>query len=323
MRTKNLWLVIVVAVAAVGVVAWLVWQRSALQAMALLELLPPGAEFYAVADVQGLQSNPALRKLLSDPPVLSLEEEYKQFLQGTGFRYQDHLQQLAVAKLGTDWVGAARVELDRARVAAYLESQGASRSQEAGQTVYAFGSARPFRLVFLEDQLVAFTAGADSSHLRQVLEQHSKNGADSGASELRRSGELELLPAGSELRVWGRLDRLLEETPSGPSIGPFQLGRELLQGSRTLYLSVESGPLTLEMRAEDRCDSAASAERIARWVEAILTVLRTPAPLQSPAQRRNWTPLWAALRVRQAGESVFLNWRWNPSMLAVLEQGAP
>ena len=322
MRGKILWATAIATLVIGAVVAgWVVTLRSQ-PAAGLLELLPPGAELYGVVDLEGLQSNPAIRKLLSDSSGNPAETGYDQFLRDSGFRYQDDLKQLAVAKLGADWVGVARVEADQARIISYIESEGAVKSQMQGLTAYSFGAERPFRLVFLDDELVAFAVGGEPDRLRQVVERSIQRSGDSAAAELRRSENPQSLPSDSELWVFGRLDRLFESDPEAVELGAFQLGREWLQGSKTASLRVESGPIQLEIQLEDRCDSVATAERIASWAKAMLVILKAPPSPQIQSSGPDYTPLLRAVSVRQERESVFLEWRWDPSMLALLNRSS-
>jgi hypothetical protein len=321
MRSRIVWLVGIATLLIGAVVAgWVVTLRLQPDAAALLELLPPGAELYGVVDLEGLQSNPAIRKLLSDSSGNPAETGYDQFLRDSGFRYQNDLKQLAVAKLGRDWVGVAHVEADQPRIISYMESEGAAKFQMDGLTAYAFGTERAFRVVFLDDQRVAFTVGGEPDRLRQVVERSMKGSADSAAVELRRSGDPQSLPGDSELWVFGRLDQLFESDPKAVQLGVFQLGREWLQGSKTAHLRVESGPIQLEIQLEDRCDSVATAERIASWAKAMLVILKAPPSPQIQSSGPDYTPLLRAVSVRQERESVFLEWRWDPSMLALLNR---
>ena len=321
MRGKIVW-VAGIATLLIGalVAGWVVTLRLQAEAAAFLELLPPGAELYGVVDLEGLQSNPAIRKLLSNSGEDSEGNEYQRFLRDSGFRYQDDLRQLAVAKLGPDWVGVARVEADQLRIISYIESRGAVKLPMEGLTAYAFGTERPFRLVFLDDQRVAFTVGGEPDLLRHLVERSTQTPANSAAVELRRTGDPQNLPGESELWVFGRLDQLLEGDPEAVQLGVFQLGREWLQGSKAAYLRVESGPIQLDMQLEDRCDSEATAERIASWAKAMLLILKAPPSSQIQSSGPDYTPLLRAVSVRQERESVFLEWSWDASMLALLNR---
>ena len=269
-------LVICIAVVLLGAatLGLFLWIRSTQRGLALFRFLPPQAELYGMADLEALQTNPGVRRFLSDPPTFSVEEDYKRFVEATGFRYQDDLWQLALAKLGSNWVGSARVRLDRPRILRYVESQGAETSEERGQTVFAIGRLRPFRLALLERDLAVFSIGEDATLIRQALQRHSGEISDSGVAELERVNKESRLPRGSALWLVGRMDRLLNQGQWQPGFGPFLLGNHLLQGSKTLYASVQSRLTRLEFQVENRCQDAATAERIARAVQSLLALLQ-------------------------------------------------
>src|SRR5690349_4227116 len=102
-----------VIVVGATIVLWSVRPRPQRDAGALFELLPADADVYAIADLAILQSNPVIKKLLADPADASPAADYQNLLRESGFHYQDDLKQLAVAKLGEDWVGVAVVSVDR------------------------------------------------------------------------------------------------------------------------------------------------------------------------------------------------------------------
>lgn len=318
-RGKVLWVTVVATLLIGAVVAgWMIRLRTRPDAAALLELLPPGAELYAVVDLEGLQSNPFIRRLVSDSSEKPPEAEYAQFLRDSGFRYQDHLKQLAFARVGPEWMGVARVEADQPRIAAYLASEAAVTYQVEGLTTYVFGTERAFRVVFLDEHRVAFTVGSDPEHLRRLVERALRGSGDSGPAG--QGGDPRSLPGESELWVYATLDRFLQGNPEPAQFGTFQLGREWLQGSKTLSLRVESSPIQVEVHLEGRCDSAASAERIANWAKVVLAALKAPPSPQIQPTGPDYAPLLRAVSVSQVRESVLLEWRWDPSMLALLER---
>ncbi len=318
-RGRKLWaagiaLVLLAALIAGG----LVRQRLRPEAASLLRLLPPGADLYGVLDLEALQSNPAVRKVLADPPGISHDPQYDDFLRQTSFRYQDDLQQMAFAKLGDGWVGMARVHLDRPRLLAYLSSAGATQSVVQGRTVYSFGSVRPFRVALLDEDVVAFSAGPDATSLSSILERQAGRSGESAASELERTGELERPRTGNQLWLYGKLDRLLASNSQGLPVGPFRLGPDGLQGSRVVSASVQSSLLALDVLVEDRCDSAASAEQIARWFKVALEILRASSEDAAARGGPDYATILAAVSINQLGESVQLHWRADAAMLAKL-----
>ena len=325
MKRKKIWLIGLLAglvVAVAGAVLFLVPHRPAGREMNLLRLLPSGADLYAVANLELLQANTVVRRLLTQASQIPHEAEYDNFVRATGFRYGRDLKQLALAKSGPGWVGVARVSLDRARIRAYMESQGAATREELGQTVFTFGQSRPFRLVLLDDDLAGFSIGEDIASIRQVLQRHSGELLASAAEEFERTNDLSHIPAGSGVWVVGRMEKLLNADGEPPSIGTYQLGGRFLQGSKTLYLTVENGPAQLRLQVESHCDSAASAERIANSINGILTLLRTFPSANAEAPGESFSSLLAEVSVEHVQESVFLRLVLDERALRFLEPDA-
>ena len=319
---KALVLSIVALLLGIAALALFLWIRSTDRGLALLRFLPPQADLYGLADLAALQTNPGVRRFLSDPPAFSVEEDYKRFVEATGFRYQDDLRHLALARLGSNWVGAARVRLDRQRVLRYLEAdatEGIHRTEEQGQTIFVVGRQRSFRLALPGGDLALFTVGEDATLIGQALRRHAGKIADSGATELERSQEWTRLPKGDALRLVGQMDRLLNQNQIEPQIGPFSLGNHLLQGSKTLAVSVRSGLTQLEFRVENRCEDAAAAERIARTLRSLLALLQAMPANESDRTQANLPVLLKDVSVEQVGDSVLLHWEWNAETLRNLK----
>jgi hypothetical protein len=321
MNRRKAW-ILGLATALMGAgLALLLWHRSAQSAQALLRILPPQADLYGWADFASLQGNPAVRRFLADPPGVSVEEDYQRFVEASGFRYQDDLRQLALAKLGSNWVGAARVTLDRARILAYLanETEGSKRIEERGQAVYVFGEARPFRLALPEGDLAVFTIGEDASLIGQALRRHSGETPDSGATELAREENWQRLSQGNAVWLVGRMERLLQRDGADAAAGPFRFSGPLLRGSKTLYATVKSRLTRLEFEVENRCQDAAAAARIARTLQSLLVLLRAaPTEETSPAPA-NLSALLQDITVQQVDDSVHLQWQWDAETLRNLQ----
>ena len=294
--------------------------RPGRSAAALLRLLPPDADLYVVADLEALQSNLAVKKWLADPPAFARDEEYEQFVKGTGFRYQQDLKQLALAKVGPDWFGAALVILDRAKVAQHLESQGGEKIQEEGLTIYRFGQTRPFRLVLLPDDLAVFTVGSNADPIRQMVRRYKGQLADSGGAEMEQANSSGHLPEGRELQVLGRMDRWLNSSNSDPRLRVLELAKGFLKGSKRLYGSVDSGLTSLDFRVEAECNSPADAERIAQTSQFFLKLIAAAPQSGSQAMDQKLPALLAGVSVHQMQGSVLFEWRWDRETLRLLEQ---
>jgi hypothetical protein len=121
----------------------------------------------------------------------------------------------------------------------------------------------------------------------------------------------------------GRIERLARPTGYQPQMGPFKFNEGLLKGSKTLYVAVGSGPLQLDIVAEALCDSAASAEGIAKTLQGILEILRAVPPQPSDPSNAEFGAFLAGVTVQQAQESVFVRWQGNLEMLSFLERLVP
>jgi hypothetical protein len=331
MSRPKTWIIGLAGTALVGAgLALLLWHRSAQNSYALLRILPPQADLYGWADLASLQGNPAVRRFLADPPDVSVEEDYKRFVEASGFRYQDDLRQLALAKLGSNWVGAARVTLDRSRIRAYLANEAnkktevtprTEKTEEEGQAVYVFGQARPFRLALPGGDLAVFTIGEDASLIGQALRRHFAPSADSGAAELMREEQWQRISQGNAVWLVGRMDRLLD--PDGPDPagrdGPFRFGGPLLRGSKALTVMVKSRLTRLEFEVENRCEDAAAAARIARTLQSLLILLRAAPAEESNPEPVKWNALLQDIAVQQVDDSVHVQWQWDAETLRNLQ----
>jgi hypothetical protein len=323
MNRRKAWIMglagVLLTAAALGII---LWRRSAHSESALLRILPPQADLYGWADLASLQRNPAVRRFLADPPDVSVEEDYQRFLEASGFRYQDDLRQLALAKMGSNWVGAARVTLDRSRILEYLankETGKTERTEAEGQTVYVFGQARPFRLALPGGDLAVFTIGEDSSLIGQALRRHFAPSADSGAAELMREEQWQRISQGNAVWLVGRMDRLLDPEGPEPEAGPFRFGGPLLRGSKALTVMVKSRLTRLEFEVENRCEDAAAAARIARTLQSLLVLLRAAPAEESNPEPVKWNALLQDIAVQQVDDSVHLQWQWDAETLRNLQ----
>ena len=320
MSRRRTWIIGLAGVLLAGAaLALFLWQRSTPSAGALLRILPPQADLYGWVDVESFQSNPAVRRFLADPPGFSVEEDYQRFIKASGFRYQDDLRQLALAKLGSNWVGVAHVAVDRPRILPYLANEATERTEEAGQSVFVFGQVRPFRLALPENNLAVFTIGEDASLIGQALRRHTGAAADSGAAELMREADWQRLSQGNAVWLVGRMDRLLAPDGSAPEAGPFRLSGPLLRGSKALYVMVKSRLTRLEFEVENRCEDAAAAARIGRTLQNLLVLLRAaPADESNPTQGK-LNVLLQDISVQQVDDSVHLQWQWDAETLRNLQ----
>jgi len=334
---------ILLAGAALALVLW----RRADSGPALLRILPPQADLYALVDFADLQRNPAVRRFLSDPPEFSVADDYRGFVEASGFRYQDDLRQLALARVGSSYVGAARIAVDRSRMLQYLETEtsegtegteGTERTERTeetettvetettektevlGNTVFTFGRLRPFRLALPEPNLAVFTIGEDNALIEKALARLAQvPQSDSAASELAAAGELPRLSQGNALALIMRTERIFNQGSVEPGSGPFRFGGPLLRGSKALYITVESGLTQLDFEVENLCEDEPAAQRFARMIQSLLVLLRAAPVEGSDPLQGKLAVLLQDVAVQQVSDSVLMHWKWDAETFRRLE----
>jgi hypothetical protein len=227
------------------------------------------------------------------------------------------LKQLAAAKFGADWVGVARLVADRQRIIDYANSQGAHQEQHGGTTLYAFGSQRPFRIAFITDDLVAFSASEKADRVKNILDRHTGGTSGSAGDALRSGGLLTADVLGKALWFVADANRLHSANPEGPSAGPFRFGEEWFEGSKTITGWILSSPLNLQAELVSEFDSAANAERSSNAFNGVLSILQ--AIPKSPADgQTDYSPFLTGVKISHQGSSVTVLWKLEPSMLISL-----
>ena len=339
MNRRKKWIIALSGILLVGAaLALVLWRRSAESGLALLRVLPPQADLYALVDFASLQRNPAVRRFLSDPPKFSLADDYRRFVEASGFRYQDGLRQLALARVGSNYVGAARIAVDRSRMLQYLETENSEgtegtetnegterterteKSEVLGYTVFTFGRLRPFRLALPEPDLAVFTIGEDNTLIEKTLALLSSGSqSDSAASELAAAGELPRLSRGNAFALVVRTERILNQGSVQPDSGPFRFGGPLLRGSKALYVTVKSGLTQLDFQVENLCEDEAAAERFARTIQSLLVLLRAAPVEESDPMQGKLAVLLQDIAVQQVSDSVLMQWKWDAETFRRLE----
>ena len=342
MSSRKKWTIALSAVLLAGAaLALVLWRLSADSATALLRVLPPQADLYALVDFVSLQRNPAVRRFLADPPELAMAQDYRGFIESSGFRYQNDLRQLALARVGSNYVGAARIAVDRSRMLQFLETERTETSEGTegtegtestertertektevlGNTVFTFGRVRPFRLALPQPDLAVFTIGEDNSLIEQALARlaDTPNG-DSAATDLAAAGELSRLSQGNALALVMRTERMFNQGSVEPEAGTFRFGGPLLRGSKAVYVTVKSRLTQLDFQVENLCEDDAAAQRSARMIQSLLVLLRA-APLEDedPSQGK-LAVLLQDIAVQQVSDSVLMQWQWDAETFRRLE----
>jgi hypothetical protein len=329
-QRRKILLIALFAVLLGGAIGGLFWVISP-ETAPLWGMLPPGADLYIYADMQGLQSNPAVKWYLSDGPGLPLangdnkdpENETQRFVDATGFQYQNDLRQLAAARKGDYWIGAARVSVDRQRFEDYLRSRATNTTEIATTTVYTYGSTRPLKVGLVRDDLLVFSVGVGEDGLAQAmlllatpLERHA---ALANVSQGLNSDAAANLQALTSRQLWlvGTGKKLLgsAQDAEGPSLGGFLLGEETLKGIETILASVESSTLTLNIEGHLLTRPGTDPKPVADNLSLLASLMRPRAP---EAGGRDLRPLWDAIKISPQKSSVLIRWQQTTQMLSLM-----
>ena len=308
----------------------------------LWTVLPAEADIYFFADLDALQSNPAVKWFMNNGPAIpgglsknaDIDNETAEFERATGFRYQDHLHELTAARLNDNWTGVVRFTADRVKLEQYLESHAASTAKKDFTKVYTFGGASPLRIAFLANDLLTFSIGSDATVLDRTMDRYRNGGGTNGDIPNSEQGlppdalvdEAHRKILARPLWAIGQADRIFSVAQSDgrgpPLLGGFLLGEDTLAGVEQIFLSMDSGPLTLRVEAE----ILSSKETVARPLAEKLTLLSKlmrPRPPVAGSGERDYSPVWDAVAVSVKDSSVFIRWSPTPEMLTLLSGTKP
>jgi hypothetical protein len=173
---RRLWigLVFVVALVAIGAVAWHHFFRggdSDARERALA-LTPADADSVIFADVAQLRTAPFF-SALGDwvPQAQQVDADYAKFLQDTGFDYQRDLDRISVATIKrgqtTEFFAVGDGRFDRKKINTYISEFG-THDKKDGREVFTAplkGSSRKISFVFLHQNRIAITDDPNLSSL--------------------------------------------------------------------------------------------------------------------------------------------------------------
>jgi hypothetical protein len=137
----------------------------------MLSLMPEDASAVVYLDLAQLRSSPFLDQLFRWAPKPTLDSDYAQFLQATGFNYESDLDRVALAinrqSPTSTAFAVAEGRFDRKKIEAHASQFGSLKTAD-GKTLYAVplnGSSRKAFFTFLRDDRVAWAN--DSSYFFQ------------------------------------------------------------------------------------------------------------------------------------------------------------
>lgn len=330
-RGRRVWLIVIVLLLIAATAATLRWVLTPTEP-ALWRVLPPGADLYIYANLADLRRNPIVAWYLKDGPGMpkpgesseAPENETRRFIEATGFRYEESLHQLAAARRGDEWVGAASVTIDRGRFEDYLKQRATQVSRMGITPVYVFGSQHPLRVAIVSDRELVFSVGASDDALAQallLLAQRADTVAASGNIAQAMS-----VPTAEKWRailprpfwVVGKGEKIFGSGENRPTWGGFLLGEETLAGVESLLVSIESGSVNFGIEGELLCKPGVAPKPLADNLTLLATLMRPRAP---EANGRDLRPVWEAVTISTQDSSVYVNWRPTPQMLSLLSGG--
>lgn len=117
----------------------------------LLSYLPGDSTSVLYIDLQELRASEFLSEILSWAPRPQTDEEYKKFVQATGFDYERDLDRVGVSFSGTAQsprtMAVAEGKFDRKKIEAYSAHLGTLQTAN-GKTIYAVSLSNPPRAVY-------------------------------------------------------------------------------------------------------------------------------------------------------------------------------
>lgn len=140
------------------------WGGSKLSAREeLLAQLPADASAVFYIDLDALRQSPFLEELYKWAPQSKADPEYAQFLQATGFNYENDLNRLSVAVLkrgqDTTLFAVADGRFDRKKISVYATQTG-THENRGGKEIFSVpisGAARRITFTFLRNDRIALT----------------------------------------------------------------------------------------------------------------------------------------------------------------------
>ena len=132
----------------------------------LLGQMPADASAVLYIDLDALRQSPFLAEFYKWAPQAKVDADYAQFLQSTGFNYENDLNRLSIALLNPSQdstvYAVADGRFDRKKISAYA-SQTGTRENRNGREIFSVplsGSTRRIAVTFLRNDRIALTNGS-------------------------------------------------------------------------------------------------------------------------------------------------------------------
>jgi len=233
----------------------------------MLARMPANSSAVVFLDLAALRSSPFLAQLFAWAPRPAPDADYTQFVQATGFNYEQDMDRVVVGVFAaanrSNILVIADGRFDRQKIPAYLQRSGKSEVRN-GATIYSIapsGTAGASSLMFLRENRIAWTNDPSAAVL---LGQ-----SDPYAAEWReRFGRLAGTPAFAVLRQdSGTAAAVAQQAPGG--FRSPQLAALLAQ---LQWISIGAKPdgNLLRVVADGECESETTMRQLSELLNGIL-----------------------------------------------------
>ena len=235
----------------------------------LLELAPADSTFIAYTDVASLRQSPLVQKATALAQPAATDNDYQEFVRGTGFDYQRDLDRFLVAGKTSATPGStiavAEGRFDRKKITAYALRTGKAENEQ-GRTVYVVPSTtsgKSFSFSFLSASRIAFSDGDNAFAMPGAF----SNSKLDGAMRERLSRV-----AGAPLFLAAKMPEP-DHNASAPTGAP-ALVSSLFKSVSWVELAARSDGDNVIVSAEAECGTPEDAQKVATALELMRTMVQ-------------------------------------------------
>jgi hypothetical protein len=257
-RFRRWWLLLIVP--GVAILVWAAWLQLNLSTPArLFGHLPADQALHLYLDARNARSSAAIRALFGAERREA--QEYRQFIEGTGFNYLTDLDAAALSMSEDRIYVVAQGRFDEARIRSYLNQQGAGCDGPLRSRPCAIAASQPGRILsfqLLDDDLLAMANAAEPDAVGRLAARPSPDARAFAA--LAQS----FVESGGLLWVTvdpPSLERAMQEPPAGAL--NLMLFAKALEFAERGYFGIETGEnASLVLILSGACSSEEKAEKL-------------------------------------------------------------
>lgn len=289
---KHRWIGLAAGLLALSAAAFYVYQRNSKHSSAargdVLAMMPSEANAVVFVDLAELRTAPFTAQLYAWAPQPQPDEDYAQFLNGTGFHYERDLNHLAIAfqKTGQDsfFFAVADGRFDHQKISSLAIKSG-TVEKRSGREIFAVpesGSTKKIYFTFLGTDRIAVTDSTED--LTQTLGAKKRN--DDNAEWRSRFERL----AGSPVFAVIRQDAAPGQALSSQAPGGFHSPQLSTVLDQLQWITLAGKPENDRLRivAEGECASEETARQLADLLNGVLALAE--AGLNDAKMRRQLDP---------------------------------